>query len=91
MGLGTLLYIRYTAIPGSKLHLEVEHNLGKRKDWRGMCREWGLTIDLMPDVTLDDPTIQCDDVGKVDFDDDGASTDDGDIRSDDDVQGGEGG
>ena len=51
----------------------------------------GLTIDLMPDVTLDDPTIQCDDVGKVDFDDDGASTDDGDVRSDDDVQGGEGG
>ena len=50
----------------------------------------GLTIDLMPDVTLDDPTIQCDDVGKVDFDDDGASTDDGDVRSDDDVQGGRG-
>ena len=32
-----------------------------------LCREWGgsLTIDLMPDVTLDDPTIQCDDVGKL--------------------------
>ena len=60
-----------------------------------MCREWGgggLTTDLMPDVTLDDPTIRCDDVGKVDFDDDGASTDDGDVRSDvDDVQGGGGG
>ena len=54
-------------------------------------RGGGLTIDLMPDVTLDDPTIQCDDVGKVDFDDDRASTDDGDVLSDDDdVQGGEG-
>ena len=43
----------------------------------------------MPDVTLDDPTIQCDDVGNVDFDDDRASTDDGDVLSDDDdVQGG---
>ena len=52
-------------------------------------RGGGLTIDLMPDVTLDDPTIQCDDVGNVDFDDDRASTDDGDVRSDDDdVQGG---